>query len=381
MARARNEAHIEVIMWMIASRDVSAASSPPWQLAHGGYLGQLEMLSDIHGLFYIPSEELWVDARPGASFYVDGQWQQSSDPLLLVYSRDTWQHLETPEAEGFFPVTWYREQLWGLGSRGFAIRTGNHWQFIAPSPASMPWCFAVDQTGYLWMGTIGQGLWRTANGRYWEHIDALGPNVTIGGLSIGDDHTLWVVKSSPRRQITPVYYWQKGCWGTLPLPSKPKTFYDFCSMVIDDAGQLWLGSSQTGVWRWAQNAWTRFAKVETDTKPGLPPGSVGRLYVDRHQRIWATTYSGVAVYAEEGWIRVFVAPTVPSPEGILYVAADAAYSLKSSYLDHHGRLWLGTTNGHISWIDTEQLLYPRRIGYTLAAYKTKTITARSSDTV
>src|SRR4051794_20557044 len=118
MARVRNNAHSEGIMWMIASHEVSAARPPPWQLAYGAYLGQLEMRSDIHGLFYIPSEELWVDTRPGASFYVDGQWQQSSDPLLLVYTRDTWCHLEAPEAEGFFPVAWYREQLWGIGSRG-----------------------------------------------------------------------------------------------------------------------------------------------------------------------------------------------------------------------------------------------------------------------
>jgi len=366
-------------MWMIASHDVSAGRPPPWQLAQGGYLGQLETRSDIHGLFYSSSEELWVDARPGASFYIDGQWQQRSEPQLLVYAHDTWRRLETPEADGFFPFAWYHEQLWGLGSRGFAVRIGHHWRFIAPRPASLPWCFAVDQTGQLWMGTIEQGLWRTANGRYWEQIEALGPNETIGGLSIGADNTLWVVKSGPRHQITPVYYWQNRRWRTLPLPPKPKAFYGFCSMVLDDAGQLWLGSSHTGVWRWAQNEWTRFAKVETDTKPGLPPGSVGRLYVDRHQRIWAQTYNGIAVHTKGVWMRVFVAPTAPTADGILRVAADAADRLKSSYLDHHGRLWLGTANGHICWIDTKQPLYPRQLEYTVAAYESKTITARSSN--
>ena len=376
---ARNEVHSEGMMWMIARHDFSAAQPPPWQIARGGYLGQLETRSHVHDIVFTPSEELWIYARPGVSFYIDGQWQQPSVPQILVYARDTWRRAEEPEEERFFPVVWYREQLWGLGAQGFAVREGIHWRFIAPCPANLPWRFAVDQHGHLWMGTIGEGLWRTANGRDWEPIEALGSNVTIGALWSHADNTLWVVKSSPRHQITPVYCWQNERWQALPLPPNPKAFYELCTMVIDDGGQLWIGSSNTGVWRWTHNTWTRFARVETDTKPGLPQRQVTGLYVDSHQRIWAIAYSGVAVYTEGVWMRVFVAPTGPTVDGILHVAADAAYSLKSSYLDHHGRLWLGTANGDISWIDTRQPLYPRRIEYSLAAYEPKTIAARSSD--
>ncbi len=367
------------MMWKIARHDFSAAQPPPWQIARGGYLGQLETRSHVHDLVFMPTEELWIDARPGVSFYIDDQWQQPSVPQILIYASDTWRRVEDPEEERFFPVVWYREQLWGLGVRGFAVREGKHWRFVAPCPVNLPWRFAVDQKGYLWMGTIGEGLWRTANGRVWEHVETLGANVTIGALTCQADNTLWVVNSSPRHQITPVYYWQNERWRTLPLPSKPKAFYELCSMVIDDMGQLWIGSSNSGIWHWAQNTWTHFAKVETDTKPGLPQRQVTRLYADNYQRIWAITYSGVAVYTDNTWLRVFLAPTTATPDGILPVAADATYSLKSSYLDHHGRLWLGTANGDISWIDTNQPLYPRQLEYKLAPHKSKTITAKASD--
>jgi hypothetical protein len=373
MPGARSDVYSEGMMWKIASHDFSAAHPPPWQIAPGGYLGQLETQSHIHDIFFTPSDELWVDARPGVSFYIDGHWQQPSVPRILIYTRDTWRQVAESVEERFFPVARYQEQLWGLGVRGFAVREGIHWHFIAPCPANLPWRFAADRTGHLWMGTIGQGLWRTANGRDWEPIEALGSNVSIGALWSHADNTLWVVQSSPRHQITPVYSWQNERWRALPLPPKPKAFYEFCSMVIDDTGQLWLGSSNTGVWRWAQNAWTRFAKVETETKPGLPQRQVTRLYVDILHRIWAIAYSGVAVYTEGAWIRVFVAPTAATADGILPVAADAAYSLKSSYLDHYGRLWLGTANGHISWIDTNEALYPSSLAYSSVPYESPLI--------
>jgi ligand-binding sensor domain-containing protein len=356
--------------WMATDSQVK-----PWRFVPGEHLGKFATRAQINALFFAPNEELWASVHPGGAYYIDGQWQGLSDPQIIRYRRGTWRRESESEHERFMPVAWYHDQLWGIGPQGFARYEDDRWLVIAKCPVTHPWCFAVDQQ-YLWMGTVMQGLWRTRDGVNWEQLNQFRPNTTIGALWSDTAGYLLVTEFGPRHMIKPVYSYQGDQWATLPLPPRPRAFYNLCALAMDGNDRLWIGSSSTGVWRWAGGMWKHFGAVRSEAMPGLLSNAIGRVYVDRYDRVWAQSYAGIVVYADELWQPVLLAPGRISAEGTLSVSTTATYAVQSAYLDQHGRLWIGTADGQISWIDTNEALYPSPLAYPSVLYQAPLITTK-----
>jgi hypothetical protein len=343
-----------------------------WQVIPGGHLGKLsEHYAAIQSLFFTPNDELWTAVGPGPSVYVQGQWQQTSESQIAIYGQGRWRRMETH----YMPVVWYRDRLWGIAEQGFGVYDQGSWRLISETPFSYILCLTVDQTNRLWVGTLTQGLWRTENGHTWEQI-ALPSHghYNIGALWTDAENTIWIAELGQRPASRPIYRWRHERLDSLPLPSKPGAFHHIVHLTTDTAGHLWAGTNSNGVWRWSDETWTHFAGTRGDDKPGLPGSSISGLYIDRQQRVWAMTHNGIGCFTDGIWWLVLAAPELPSHEHVLQVWNIPAASPCCCHLAKDGRLWVGTTDGQVGWIDTTKNFYDNPQQYIIVDYEPIPIT-------
>jgi hypothetical protein len=336
-----------------------------WRVIPGGHLGKLsEHQAAIQSLFVTPNEDLWATVAPGASVYVQGRWQQTSASQTVVHTQGYWHHIETP----YMPGIWYHDQLWGVAEQGFVMYDHGTWRSAGMVPFSSVTCFVADSMDQLWVGTLLHGLWRTIDGRHWEQIQLPSQGLSIGALWSDAENTIWVAESGQRPASRPVYRWREGMWDALPLPPKPKGFHRILHLTTDAVGHLWVGTSVSGVWLWDNKTWTHFMGTRGDAI-GLPGSSISGLRVDVQQRIWALTHNGIGCFASGVWRLVLVAPAPPSHERVLQLWNTPSAYPCSCYLAKDRRLWIGTTDGQVGWIDTTQNFYDDAQQYIIVDYE------------
>jgi len=343
------------------SRTVASNAPIPWRVYPGGHLGRFPVghrpgrasvsNDPVWALSSTPDGTLWASTESRTVQYVDGHWHRSEAP---------------PMRFGFVSFAWYRDLLWAGGSL-LAIYDQDRWRPVEGVNLEGISCLAVDKTNFLWVGTQASGLWRTTDGHYWEQVPLPSRGLSISTLCADEEGTLWVAESGRRPAIKPIYQWCNAQWEILPLPSKARTFTYIQALTLDTTKRLWAGSHRWGVWRWEKDVWAHFLAVNVDTKPGLPGNSVSALQVDRHQRIWAATNNGIGYYDGAVWRLVIVAPEPITVAGELLLWVPRLP--RCLHLDGSGRLWIGTWDGEVGWIDTDQAPFANPLEYTTTYYE------------
>ncbi len=187
-----------------------------------------------------------------------------------------------------------------------------------------PWVYnvAAGVNGEVWFATEG-GLGRFLDGKWesWQHEDGLGAPYEVVEASIQ-------FKNDPAKSSMH-HARQKDEQGLSDVKVAYNPNY-VISMAVQSDGTVWAGTWGAGLARFDGKHWRNYT-----TADGLPANHVFMLYIDRQNRLWIGTNSGLALYHEED--ETFEVKTIADG---LY--ADNVFSMVDG---PDGSLWIGSFGG------------------------------------
>lgn len=297
------------------TRAVNPASSA--QLA-GRSAGQ-EVLRDSRGGWWFPST--------GGFLYFTGGVSPSSPRTLVAGDSigspgfrvfadnrgDIWMSFSS----------WKRNVLARWDSRRGKLRTFSEDDGLPPLDSSLPWVFAEDRRGNIWVGLADAGLVRYRQGRF-ERIPGPGgdPEGRIRALYCDHAGRMWAAwalrgtvrwdkPAADRPQVSRIYSKRDG------LASD-----NIYSIVEDLAGQIYVGS-EAGVDRFDPEQPAGAVTVEHFSRnSGLADGVVQCAFRDRSGRLWFGSSNGLSCYdpapvrvtqPARAWITGIIAGDQPWP--------------------------------------------------------------------
>ncbi len=287
-------------------------------------------------------------------------------------------------------LTWTSDgDLWAGTNGGGVGRLGpKGWQTLTMSDglaADFISAMFEDADGVLWFGTAAgvsryaASIWRT-----WPDA-ARAPQGQITALAAAPDDTLWASAVNDG-----LYQLQHDVWRrmTLKARGRPLSLRFIQTLFVDDAGDLWIGTQDSGViqfdgqrtkmftvsdglagnfvtaiartsdgamWfgtassglsRWTGDAWRTFTRHD-----GLISDEITALLADADGSLWVGTKTGLAHYDGDAW-RSFSADNGPGAQEITALAQDET-----------GAVWVGVWGGGVSrWQDGVWRKFDARTG-------------------
>ncbi len=231
-----------------------------WKAAQGPY-GRVWLATDGYGVYVLDQAKVKEHLTTGVG-------------LISEYVKDIWADTEgamwfatLAGVNRYDPFSWRSYAL----TNGLPITSGT-----------------LGETGEMWWGTFGDGLWHYNAGK-WEK-------------------------------------WQRG---------NGKTPTDFIQTVAYSPGAgLWIGSARIGVAWFNGREWKTFG-----VKDGLPNNTVNALLIAGPRDIWVGTLGGLARYINGRWISYTSADGLPD---------NRIYSLA---MDNERHVWVGTGKGCAAMFD------------------------------
>jgi streptogramin lyase len=162
----------------------------------------------------------------------------------------------------------------------------------------------------------------------------LSANVRSVGLN---ESGVWIGYSSQQEELGAVSYYNKKSWfHCLDLPILiNQTINDFAFVN----STTYIATDGAGIIQINQSSWRQYT-----TEDGLPSNSVYSLYIDNNNRLWATTYEGVAWASGDRWETAYQA----TPDGLV------SSHIHTTLQDTNGNLWFGSINKGISQLTPNQ---------------------------
>jgi ligand-binding sensor domain-containing protein/signal transduction histidine kinase len=179
-----------------------------------------------------------------------------------------------------------------------------------------------DQDGKLWVGTLNNGLFYSAQDGGFQPVRAeglLSQNV-ITALLEDQQGIIWAgtyrggLFRIKRRTVT-----------TLSPPGAGEVNVQTACAARD--GSVWLGTGGAGLFRYAEGKFTHYSKAD-----GLSNLHVCSVFEDRRTNLWVGTWGGLFLLENDRFQRVI--PSTNFPERVLAL-----------YEDRAGNLWSGTYGG------------------------------------
>jgi ligand-binding sensor domain-containing protein/signal transduction histidine kinase len=176
-------------------------------------------------------------------------------------------------------------------------------------------CLCSSKVGGLWFGIFEGGFGYYDGGKFFPLKNDWWTRPDIGAMAMLEAHdgALWTgsgvgwgryVEGKPAESL----------FGQTNI----NTVISFCE---DPEGRVWLGTSESGLYYWAQG------RFESVADPLLKAHSISALAADREGNIWVGTEAKLYCYDARGQSK-------PTPT----VAVD----IKALLVDRHGVLWIGT---------------------------------------
>lgn len=147
---------------------------------------------------------------------------------------------------------------------------------------------AHDRQGNLWVGSWPGGLCRLAttnNDRFVPVENFSGGAFGFASLFEDSKNNLWL----GRRTLNQLDHLTNGVAAAPIMLTNAKPSLDIISMAEDAAGNLWVGSQASGLFRWHDGQCRQFTKID-----GLPDDSIRSLLADTNDgALWIGTMDGL----------------------------------------------------------------------------------------
>jgi ligand-binding sensor domain-containing protein/signal transduction histidine kinase len=185
------------------------------------------------------------------------------------------------------------------------------------------WSVLQDHGGTLWAGTW-DGLYQWTNGSF----AGLSDGQTIGWqvLAIHEDQSgdLWLGQQA----FAGITRLRNGERTVVKIPGTSANL-DVRSIVEDHDGNLWVGTSEDGLYRLHGGKTTHFTRND-----GLGSDSIWALYIDQQGRLWVGTCRGGLSRWENGHFTTWTTRNGLLNNVVCQIMEDA-----------RGNLWLGSYGG------------------------------------
>lgn len=186
---------------------------------------------------------------------------------------------------------------------------------------SMVDALCEDDTGRLWAGSFGGGVYFRRPGEEWERLTtegALSQNIVTSMLET-EPGALWLTLESGQ-----LFQVHERLVSTMRLPP-PNNEVAIKAACASRDGSLWIGTEGDGVFRLRDGVTTRFGMDQ-----GLGNGKIGVIFEDRRTNLWVGTWAGLYRFDGQRFQSAFP-PDYPTDLVVL-----------SLFEDSQGNLWVGT---------------------------------------
>ena len=223
------------------------------------------------------SHGFWFGTDHGASFWDGGFTNYSKDDGLA--SDEV--HSISCDSEG---------RMWFFGKDSLTRFDGVNWTVVeADWLRDEPWTTGstVDQFGEVWVATT-IGLFRY-DGNRWSHFDERDLPEKIVLAVLGDSGgRIWATTVAGT-----LLRYEGGPWVTFADQDGVAISSIGAATSITSSGDdiLWIGSQGAGLSRYDGESWTAFGPED-----GLIGDQVWSLLVDRQDRLWVSTFTGVTCF-------------------------------------------------------------------------------------
>ncbi|HID56583.1 TPA: hypothetical protein EYP37_08645 [Candidatus Poribacteria bacterium] len=151
-----------------------------------------------------------------------------------------------------------------------------------------PSSIVEDKSGGIWIGTLGEGVFRiSGDGWRWFNRENGLPGEIVTSLMCDDKGDIWVGTT----QGVGVFDGRR--WRVLSVFTGDLLDNRVQSIAQDNLGRIWIGTREgiSVIWNGVSTAFT--------TADGLPSNDVTSLFVDGLGRVWIGTSAGLALYFRE----------------------------------------------------------------------------------
>ncbi|CAL2079226.1 hypothetical protein [Tenacibaculum sp. 190524A05c] len=195
--------------------------------------------------------------------------------------------------------------------------------------------------------------------RFYNHLNSpledffpTDPNrvtVRVSGSALDRDGNLWVANvlaNSRLKKLSPSGTWTSFDINELYLDNKP----GMGEVVVDNANTVWITTRRNGVFAYNENGDRKRALTTEATRGNLPNAFTRTVAIDKNNRLWIGTLSGLVVFSNTSGIfdaNVYDAePIIILDEGIpKKLLGDQ--TINSIKVDGANNKWFGTDNAGV----------------------------------
>ena len=281
----------------------------------------LQLLPDFQNRLWFVTRtgELgWIEAEKCHCLKLSGTLPQSVQAIALARDGGIWAAADMES---------------GMGTRIYKIKNGvareesRDYPWPQDSKRTQTGALLEDQTGILWCGTTGAGVYYLSANGQWLAVSA---NKAMSQLEVtcllnDEGEKVWIgTRSSGINLLSP------QAVSAFPLPMEYGRA-KVTTVCIRHDGTAWGGTEGSGIFRWHHDQCLRFGKTG-----GLASLHVNVLMEDSHSNLWSGTSRGLFRLAGEKF-QLITNPSLAS-----------AASIGALFEDRHGNLWAGTDHGLIT---------------------------------
>jgi ligand-binding sensor domain-containing protein len=171
----------------------------------------------------------------------------------------------------------------------------------------------------------------------------------INGTAFDDQGNLWVTDALGSKKLKKLL--TDGSWLTFDLSSlQTNAAQETNQVIIDKRSNIWIGTRRNGVYVFNENGEKKRALTTEITKGSLPHPNVRALAVDRNNKVWIGTQSGLVVFNDSNTLfdaNVYdAAPIIILDDGIpKKLLGDQ--TVNTIAVDGADNKWFGTDNGGV----------------------------------
>ena len=199
------------------------------------------------------------------------------------------------------------------------------------------------KNGDVWIGTNhGLCVWGHRTGRFVRmdtrfDYDWQGGQYTFYAIYFDSEGAVWTLAHHDGMHI-----YRKGPTDKkfhkvkfIEDEANEKTWDLFGQITEDGDGNLWIGSTRNGLWKWHRktNEWTNIKDLAHDY-------AIASLAIGKNNSIWLGTYS-------HGLVRL-----EPKRKQFRKIEGLNDRSIRKLYFDQSGKFWIGTDKGGLNLYDT-----------------------------